>query len=62
MTKRLLTTNHMAKLDTHNMAMDKKSTGKQKASDLSSRFAAVPFSSPIMISAKPGDWTKGTNP
>lgn len=62
MTKKLLTTNHRARLDTHNMAMDRKSIGKQKASDLSSRVAAVPFSSPMMISAKPGDWTKGTKP
>ena len=52
----------MAKLDTHNIAMDRNSIGKQNASDLRSRVAAVPFSSPMMISANPGDWTKGTKP
>lgn len=59
---RALTTNHMARLDTHSMAMDRNNIGKQNASDFSSRVAAVPFSSPMMINARPGDWTKGTKP
>ena len=58
----ILTTNHMTRLETHNKATDKNRIGKQNASDLSSSFAAVPFSSPMIISAIPGDWTNGTNP
>lgn len=52
----------MARLETHSMAMDRNKIGKQNASDVITKVAAVPFSSPMMISASPGDWTNGTNP